>query len=284
MSRTFEQMIDELRIRINSHIEQHTAVFTAVMADQRRYHLGVRNVVPGSLRGFYYDNGEWYQLSQQPTCDYVPGWVILHPDTLVERGSQFRFDCEYSRTPIELLYSWLNAGINALWPEFYILRTEVVSAQVGVMEYDWPTGAENVTKVEFRSTGSGRWVDNNRWDHADGETKVKFYAHPGIGDIRMTYVVKPVGAASIENETDDFCTETGLPEQAIEAVMLYMEFRAAEHNLTVRATSNASVNYSITATRTDDAIQSAQMLYQAFVAYKKAVAMPPFETTMRVPL
>jgi hypothetical protein len=282
---TIEEMITNFRRTTRDFIEQGSTIVIA-REDQRRFHLARRFIVAGSFSAFQKDASDaWVPCSPLPALDCDAGWIAFTADYDIETGDEFRWDLAYTkRFNDEMAIAWMNAGVNELWPEFYIYDTAEIAISSSVHEYAWPEGAYNVTDVETRSSSVGKWVQNKSWDHAKAETTIKFYRNPGTGQARLTYMTKPVGAIELEDGTDEFTVVTGLPAETEHAIMLYLEYSLARSEELERASGHGTVNFAHSNVRIADLSQATKDLYASFVTYKRAVAMQPPMMSIRTPV
>jgi hypothetical protein len=284
---TISQMITELRRRARDFVEQASSIQTAT-EDKRRFHLARRLIVPYSLTVYYKDAIVGWTLvaASNYVMDYDSGWCAFALGYDVNNGDQFRFDfATTKRFSDAMVYSWMNAAVNALWPQIYVLASEEVAVSASVHEYAIPEGAYNVTALDTRRSASSAWASNHAWRLTADETKVHFYRHPGTCSARMTFITKPKGILTIEDELDEFVEITGLPLETEEAVLLYCEYCIARATETERIGNNVSINYEPSAAmKVGDLSQVVKDLYAAFITYKESIEMPPYEMNMRVPL
>ena len=282
---TFSEILERFRRRVKDYADEHSQVMTAE-ADQYTFHLGYRNVNSSSFTAYSDEEATgWTSLDPQPTLTAETGWAALDPgEILVEEDDRFLFRFSTNRYHDDLLYDWINAGINALWPQFYVIASEEQDLSASTYEYDVPSGAEKPLIVQTRASSTGRWNDHLAWDLVEGDEKIRFLRGPGSGYMRCIYQTKPNGQVSSTDSASDFDDITELPLQAEEAVILYLEFCAMADRYFSRVETDSAANFLPGNVRLGDMDDAVKAAYSAFATYKNSVAMPPPIMSMRVPV
>lgn len=132
-------------------------------------------------------------------------------------GEQILFQFDYVSWPDTMVESAVNAGIQALFPSFYVEQSYETDIDGGSTEIALPDNLEFVKWYDTKS--GGRWVKRRRDFelYTEGQNKVMyFFSPPPAGDIRV------VGIYRHETMSEGATLgDIGLPDRAMFPIVSY---------------------------------------------------------------
>lgn len=201
-----------------------------------------------------FDSGECTMVSIPATTDEV-AWSF-----------------NYVYWPETLVITAINAGINALFPHFYV-PTATAVAVVGY-EYDMSATTEFVASIDSSTSATGPWkkLSPSRYEvfYDDGGTVVRFYVTPSSGYIRPHCICRPTELALA---ADTLETTSGLPARAQVPITSYACYYLLSQKVAPRTRSDISVATTgtgyLSPRQMNDATNSFYLRFQMQVASSK---------------
>jgi len=178
----------------------------------------------------------------------------------------------------ELVAQAVNAGINNLFPAFYVAKADTSISLVGdTYEYAMPAETQFITAVETRSDATGAYTKMARSKYewlSDGDhLNLRFFSAP-TGFMRVRCINRP---SPLVNLTDTLEDTAGLPKRAKDPIISYACWYLLTQKIAPRIRSDIAVNTqgvgTLSPRQIADGTQAWLMRYQLQLAANR---MPPW--------
>ena len=210
--------------------------------------------------------------TDQYSMDYKSGecTMVATPATTDEVSWNFN----YVYWPETVVTTAINAGINALFPHFYVPTATAIASDGSSYEYDMPAAAHFVASIDKSTAATGPWsrIGSSRYElyYDEGGTVARFYTAPDSGFIRPHCICRPT---ELSTGIDTLETTSGLPARAASPIISYACYYLLSQKVAPRTRSDISVVTTgtgyLSPRQMNDATNSFYLRYQMQVASTK---------------
>jgi len=178
----------------------------------------------------------------------------------------------------ELVLQAVNAGINNLFPAFYVPKADTsISLVADTYEYALPPETQFITAVETRSANTGAYTKMARSKYewlSDGDhLTLRFFSAP-TGFMRVRCINRPSPLVGLNDTLSD---TAGLPARAKDPIISYACWYLLTQKIAPRIRSDIAVNTqgvgTLSPRQINDGVQAWMMRYQLQIAANR---MPPW--------
>ena len=266
--------LESLIALVNSELENHT-MYGSWQAEGDGTTTSF-TVAP--LARYIVDNSAWVVDAggTEFTMDFDSGVITFDaaPALSVPLTAKFNHACWTD----ELVLQAVNAGINNLFPAFYVPKADTsIPLVADTYEYALPPETQFITAVETRADAAGAYTKMARSKYewlSDGDhLNLRFFSAP-TGFMRVRCINRP---SPLVEPSDTLETTAGLPARAKGPIISYACWYLLTQKIAPRIRSDIAVNTqgvgTLSPRQINDGVQAWMMRYQLQVAANK---MPPW--------
>lgn len=219
----------ELRERLinQTHNHEKVGVSEAVSDGVATSYL----IAPPSRRVL--DDGRFkYTGPESGEMDFDSG--IFYFDNVPGSGQVLRWDFNHMYWTLDMMNDSINAAIQAVFPEFYVLKKEELTLDGESKSYVMSDPYfNNVTMMEFSSGGaSTRWKCSRMEEYGN---ELYFFSPPPAGTLNVTYVARPKELFEEDEDMD-------IPNRASGPILAHAAYQLLTQKQVPRVYSDVVVN------------------------------------------
>lgn len=237
MSITLESLVES----VNSELENRTISGSAEVTGDGKTSVFLiappgRSIVEDADFAVYIND----IATSEYTMDYDSGECTM--TSVPATTDEISWSFNYCYWPETLVIAAVNAGINALFPHFYVPTATAIATDGTSYEYDMTETVQFVTSIDTSSAETGPWkrLSSSRYElyYDAGGTVVRFYTAPDTGYIRPHCISRPI---VLVNLSDDIESDSKLPSQAANPIISYACYYLLSQKVAPRTRQDISI-------------------------------------------